>query len=230
MIDSFKGLVKLVRSRNVQIDDMVFRLHCLYTSMLLLFFFLIITTKQFGGEPIDCDTNHDTIKGSVLNVFCLTHFTYTIKDAYYKKIGEDVIAPGIKWGDDDEDKELKHNYYQWIWFIFFIEAVFFYTPRYLWKNFENGTIARLVSMDENSKKTRIAEYLKKNAEHNTDYARNYFYFVVLAFCNVVIQLFFIDQMFNGEFIKYGIRVFDFMSENPEVRRDALIKVWIELAN
>lgn len=228
MIDVFKGVLKLVQSRKVYIDDMVFRLHCHYTTMLVLFFFLIITSKQFAGEPIACDTNHDMVKESVLNLYCLTHYTYTLERAFHRKLPEEVMAPGLGGIDQFNGNEIHNNYYQWIWLAFLMQAIFFYLPRYLWKNFENGTMIDLISSgqakDGVDKKTRIASYLRYNAEHITDYARNYFYFLVLAFGNVVAQMTFIDYLFNGQFFKYGFRVFHLMSQNPEVRRDALIMV------
>merc|ERR1739844_521767 len=37
-----------------------------------------------------------------------------------------------------------HKYYQWVAFVLFLHAVFFYIPRYLWKSSEGGKIRMLV--------------------------------------------------------------------------------------
>ena len=37
-----------------------------------------------------------------------------------------------------------HKYYQWVAFMLFLHAVFFYIPRYLWKSSEGGKIKMLV--------------------------------------------------------------------------------------
>ena len=43
-----------------------------------------------------------------------------------------------------------HKYYQWVAFMLFLHAVFFYIPRYLWKSTEAGKIKMLVgSLHEN---------------------------------------------------------------------------------
>ena len=37
-----------------------------------------------------------------------------------------------------------HKYYQWVAFVLFLHAIFFYIPRYLWKSSEGGKIKMLV--------------------------------------------------------------------------------------
>jgi len=44
-----------------------------------------------------------------------------------------------------QGEEVKyHKYYQWVCFVLFLQAAFFYIPRYLWKTSEGGKIRLLV--------------------------------------------------------------------------------------
>lgn len=236
MIDIFKNLLQFIKYKKCYIDESIFRLHCTYTSMILFFFFLVITAKQLTGDPIDCDTNRDSVKPSVLNTFCLIHYTFTMESGFNQRIGagNNVAAPGV-WMPREGDKEIRYNYYQWIWFVFFVEAVFFYIPRWLWKSWESGTINHLVSgvtgfMNEKEREDKhklVIYYLLKNRKVCNSLARDYLFCQILALINILFQMLFIDYLFNGEFYTYGLRVFKFLSEDPNERRDALIKVCIQ---
>ena len=232
MIEGFLSLYKLIRYRSYYIDERVFRLHCLFTSAVLFFFCIIITTKQLGGDPIDCDTNRDSVKSSVLNTYCLIHYTYTVREGFFKKIGNyrQVVAPGVRYGSREE--EIPYHYYQWMWFLFFLEGLFFYIPRWLWKGWESATIAHLVTgfnefmteKDKNEKKEFILKCLLRSGDNNQLYGRHYLFCLFLAFINVLLQMSLIDCFFNGDFYAYGLKVFFLPFEDPEIRRDALIKV------
>ena len=95
----------------------------------------------------------------VLNTFCWIHSTYTIPSAFWKRIGIDVAHPGIDKTIDPEERRYV-KYYQWVCFclffqvglvwLFFIrltkltlQAILFYIPRWLWKNWEAGKIQAL---------------------------------------------------------------------------------------
>jgi hypothetical protein len=44
----------------------------------------------------------------------------------------------------DGDDVKYHKYYQWVCFVLFLQAAFFYIPRYLWKTAEGGKIKLLI--------------------------------------------------------------------------------------
>ncbi|XP_054163928.1 innexin shaking-B-like [Oppia nitens] len=231
MIDIFRNLLHFLKFKKTCVEDLAFRLHCKYTSMLLLFCFLIVTTKQIVGEPIDCDSNRDFVKGSVLNTYCLIHHTYLIRNAFNRQLGKEVAYPGLREGTD----EIKYPYYQWIWFIYFIEALFFYTPHWFWKNLESETMDRLLNWEchhnqkdsrclNRCRKTHISKCLVKYRKYDS-YARNYLSCSLLALFNAFLQIFLIDLLFNGEFYSYGLNVFSFILSEPESKRDALTRVF-----
>ena len=142
MLDVFRGLKNLAKISHVHIDSTIFRLHYTFTVMCLLAFSLIVTTRQYVGNPIDCVHTKD-IPEDVLNTYCWIHSTYTIPSAFWKRIGIDVAHPGID-KTMDPDERRYHKYYQWVCFVLFLQAAFFYIPRYLWKSSEGGKIRMLV--------------------------------------------------------------------------------------
>ena len=77
MLDLFIGLKRVIKRRAVHIDNSVFRLHWLFTSIMFISCSLILTSKQYVGDPIDC-LQTDDIPTSVLNTYCWIHSTYTI--------------------------------------------------------------------------------------------------------------------------------------------------------
>ena len=80
----------------------------------------------------------------------------------------DVPHPGVAPVADLEDgTEIKyHKWYQWVSFFLFLETVFFYLPRFLWKGAENGKVAMLVGnlkdplLSDKAKETQINEIIK----------------------------------------------------------------------
>lgn len=122
MLDVFRGLKSLVKISHVHIDSPVFRLHYSLTVMLLSAFSLIVTTRQYVGNPIDCVHTKD-IPEDVLNTYCWIHSTYTIKEAFKKKVGVAVPYPGVdntRGGKSDDRKT--YGYYQWVCFCLFFQV------------------------------------------------------------------------------------------------------------
>ncbi|KAK9744405.1 Innexin [Popillia japonica] len=70
---------------------------------------LIVTTRQYVGNPIDCVHTKD-IPEDVLNTYCWIHSTYTVRGAFYKKVGVDVPYPGVETAKNESEKKL---YRQW---------------------------------------------------------------------------------------------------------------------
>jgi len=123
MLDVFRGLKSLVKISHVHIDSPVFRLHYSLTVMLLSAFSLIVTTRQYVGNPIDCVHTKD-IPEDVLNTYCWIHSTYTIKEAFKKKVGVAVPYPGVDNTRGKADDRKTYGYYQWVCFCLFFQVRF----------------------------------------------------------------------------------------------------------
>lgn len=78
------GLRGYLKQPEVQIDNAIFRLHNVFTTVLLLACSLVITATQYVGQPISC-----IVKGlptHVVNTFCWISSTFTMPDAFQRQV------------------------------------------------------------------------------------------------------------------------------------------------
>ncbi|KAK5649775.1 hypothetical protein RI129_000804 [Pyrocoelia pectoralis] len=232
MLDIFRGLKNFIKLNNVHNDSPVFRLHYSFTSLILIAFSLIVTTRQYVGNPIDCVHTKD-LPEDVLNTYCWIHSTYTVKSAMYKKVGVEVIYPGVETSKSEKDKKL-YKYYQWVCFCLFFQAILFYTPRWLWKSWEGGKIHALMmdldigicsDIEKKQKKKLMLDYLWENLRYHNWWAYKYYLCEFLAFINVIGQMFLMNRFFDGAFLTFGIDVLNFIDSDEEDRIDPMIQIF-----
>lgn len=72
-LNSFKSLVKLEK---IHTDNNVFKLHYKFTVIMLIIFSILLTSKQYFGDPIDCDVQE---KKDVIDTYCWIYGTYIIR-------------------------------------------------------------------------------------------------------------------------------------------------------
>ena len=85
------------------------------------------------------------IPDDVFDLYCWIHSTYTIPRALSLHVGRDVAHPGVMTSAHDQEDERRYvTYYQWVGFTLFFQAILFYIPRWLWKNWEAGKITALM--------------------------------------------------------------------------------------
>ncbi|XP_020284935.1 innexin shaking-B [Pseudomyrmex gracilis] len=234
MLDIFRGLKSLIKISHIHIDSAVFRLHYSLTVILLIAFSLIVTTRQYVGNPIDCIHSKD-LPEDVLNTYCWIHSTYTIISAYHKKEGAEVPFPGVDNSKSYTDAERKeYRYYQWVCFMLFLQAILFYTPRWLWKGWEGGKIHALMmdldiglcsEVEKKQKKKMLLDYLWENLRFHNWWAYRYYLCEVLALLNVIGQMFLMNRFFDGAFLTFGIDVLKFLESDQEDRVDPMIYVF-----
>lgn len=138
--------------------------------------------------------------------------------------------PGVDKTTPNE-KRVYHAYYQWVCFVLFFQAIFFYVPRYLWKASEGGLIKNLVlelhrpilnEDDRLSSISLVSDYLQRNMRlHNTLFAV-YTLTEALNFFNVIVQMMLIDRFLGGEFSSYGWDVLNFSEWDWSVRFDPMV--------
>merc|ERR1712037_383299 len=129
------------------------------------------------------------------------------------KQGVDVPHPGISPQADLADgQEVKyHKWYQWVAFFLFIQVLFFYIPRYLWKASENGKVAMLVGNLQDP----LLDAGKKEGQINE----------IFNFINCICQIYFIDFFLGGEFASYGMDVLNYTGLEHEDRPDPMAAVF-----
>jgi len=247
--DALKGFLKFDQT---WIDNNVFRLHYKATVIIFVTASLFVTSRTYIGDPIDCMV--DGVPGGIMDTYCWIHSTYSVPTRWTGKQGQDVPHAGVAPDADldlpvfndgtgpssplakKEPAEKKyHKYYQWVAFVLFLHAIFFYIPRYLWKSSEGGKIKMLVGdLHDNPMKAAdakadqigvIVKYFRLHRGTHSTYALRFFACELLNFINCIGQIFFIDTFLNGEFSTYGLRVFEYTGLEPEDRPDPMAVVF-----
>ena len=81
--------------------------------------------------------------------------------------------------------------------LFFFQAILFYVPRWLWKNWEAGKIHALMmdldigvvqDVEKRQKKRLLLDYLADNLKHHNWWAYRYFFCEFLALVNIIGKL------------------------------------------
>ncbi|KAK5641194.1 hypothetical protein RI129_009741 [Pyrocoelia pectoralis] len=154
-LNSFKSLIKLEK---IHTDNNIFKLHYRFTVIMLIVFSILITSKQYFGDPINCDVAYD--RKSVIDTYCWIFGTFRIKSSVTGTYMLYSIWPGLgnyvntkhtnnAWKEimntsDLDDVIISQKYYQWVCIVLCFQALLFYIPRYLWKTWEGGRLRLLV--------------------------------------------------------------------------------------
>lgn len=232
MFDVFGAVKGLLKFDTVCIDNNAFRLHYKATVIILVTFSLLVTARQYIGDPIDCIV--DDVPLNIMDSYCWLYSTFTVANRVGARIGKDVIQPGVSPHVDGEDEVTYHSYYQWVCFVLFFQAAFFYLPRYIWKTWEGGRIKALmldlncpIVSEENKEhhKKLLVDYLTTSLHTHNIYAVRFFMCEFLNLVNVVAQIVFMDYFLEGEFSTYGLDVLKFTELEPEDRIDPMARVF-----
>ncbi|GIX84809.1 innexin inx2 [Caerostris darwini] len=232
MFEIFNDLKDFIKVDSICNDNNVFRLHYRFTVLVLVSFSILVSCRQYLGDPIDCIQNDD-IPENVLETYCWVHSTFTLPDAYEKKVGIEVPHPGIDKYTPGENRKY-HAYYQWVCFVLFLQAILFYMPRYMWKFFDGGKVKTLVMglnccvlkpEDRSLCKILLVEYLKSHIGSHNGYLMWFTLLEIYNLLHVVGEMYLMDALFGGEFTTYGLDVIRFTNDDQENRIDPMIRVF-----
>ncbi|CAN7991042.1 unnamed protein product [Ixodes pacificus] len=232
MFDLLGSLKAYFTTKYVIIDNLMCRLHHKASVGILLAFSILVTGKQYVGDPIDC-ISKDAIPGNLLDTYCWIHKTFSVPSAWKGKLGDEVAYPGVAPFVPGE-QVVYHTYYQWVCFVLFLQALFFYIPRYIWKTLEGRRIQNLTDhlsspMQEESalvkSREMLVRYLTYNRNQHMMYFAGFVFTEVLYLVNVISQIFIMDRFLGGEFSRYGLEVLQFTEWHWEARYDPMIKVF-----
>uniref|UniRef100_A0A0M3HRM5 Innexin n=1 Tax=Ascaris lumbricoides TaxID=6252 RepID=A0A0M3HRM5_ASCLU len=200
--------------------DFVDRLSYDYTVRLLVFFAVLVGTKQYFGAPIQCITpsNFPGTWVSYARDYCFVTNTYLLNGttSHTNAPSHMVVKQGI-------------HYYQWVPFIFILQAFLLVVPRFFW-NFvvdlrgvgmrctvENAMNLRSVgdSWQRNHRLAEIASFslLDLNYAQTSSKFGRYFRGALLALFYVfskwlsvivvIIELLFINHFVGGDTFLWG---------------------------
>ncbi len=232
MFDVFGSIQGLLKFDSICIDNKIFRLHYKATVIILIAFSVVVTSYQYIGDPIDCIV--DEIPLNVMDTYCWIYSTFTIQNQLSSRIGKDTVHPGVAAYVEGKEQVKYHKYYQWVCFVLFFQAMFFYLPRYLWKTWEADRMKMLaIDLDcpiisENDKADRLKlllDYFQTNLHCQNFYAIRFIICEVLNFVNVIAQIYFVNYFLDGEFSSYGMDVINFTKMESEQWDDPMARVF-----
>uniref|UniRef100_A0A1B6IPY0 Innexin n=2 Tax=Homalodisca TaxID=139475 RepID=A0A1B6IPY0_9HEMI len=232
MLKLLGGLKDYLKWQDITTDTAVFRLHNTFTTVLLLGCSLVITATQFVGTPIQCIVNG--LPTHPINTYCWITSTFTMPDAFKRQVGVEVAHPGVANDFGDDDAKKYYTYYQWVCFVLFFQAILCYTPKYLWDAWEGGLLRSIImglnigmchEEEKCKKKKALIDYLLRHVKRHNMYAIRYWFCEVLCLVNIVVQLYFMNKFFDGEFLSYGWRVMSFSEQVQEDRMDPMVYIF-----
>jgi len=222
----------------VCIDNHVFRLHYRGTVIIFLAAIALITSGQYIGNPIHCMS--DSVDSGIMNSYCWLHSTYSVDSRYEGTEGQNYAMKGVGPDSKENAGHTYHRFYQWVGFMFVLQAGMFYFPRLLWKAAEGGVMKLLTSgltdigsfMNKSTRRDGvelIAKYFNQKQTKRGTYFLKFFACELLNFANVVGQIFFTDMFLGYQFQQFGRDVLSQIEEPINVRDDPLNRVFPKVA-
>ncbi|XP_075156932.1 innexin 7 [Haematobia irritans] len=246
MLNTFSSVAPFLKfnPKRVTIDNFVFKLHYRWTFIILLVATILVCSRQYIGEHIKCIS--DTIPSHVVNTYCFFTPTFTL----VRHLNNTALAsgaifqPGIGPYETQEEPIKRHAYYQWVPFVLFGQAIFFYLPHALWKSWEGGRIKALVfglrmvgltkylkdkslqigrlnvpSLEETEIRIKdIRRTMIDRMRLNQSWGAHLVFAEILNLLNLILQIYWTNVFLGGAFLSLGPKV---MRERWHNQMDAL---------
>lgn len=217
----------LSQNKLISIDNSVFKLHYRLTFWILLACTALVCSRQYFGEHIRCLVDKG-VPNHVVNTFCFFTATYTV----LHNVSSLYAHPGVSAHVADE-KIVRHAYYQWVPFVLFGQALLFYLPHLIWRNYEAGTIKTMaeglqrlylrapngrdvkiqnLSIYSPQSETKLVKDVNQRFQTISRFRINRFWAVMLVTCellnllNTMLQLRAMDAFLGGSFLTLGKRI------------------------
>ncbi|XP_044729892.1 innexin inx1 [Chrysoperla carnea] len=226
------SLKDYLKRQEITTDNVIFRMHNIFTTVLLMTCSLVITATQYVGNPIQCIVNG--LPTHVINTYCWISSTFTMPDAFKRQVGTEVAHPGVDNDYGNIEAHKYYTYYQWVCFVLFFQALLCYLPKVIWDTVEGGLMNTLVmglhigicSQEEKNKKKKVLiDYLMRYIRRHNMYAIRYWICEALCLVNIIVQLWYMNYFFDGEFFSYGLRVLNYSETAQEDRVDPMVYVF-----
>jgi len=214
ILGALKGLVS-VKKNQVDVVNITFRLHR-FTAVALVACSILVTGKQLFGENIHCMVP-SPMDGKMFESFCFMKSTFTLPPPQDTKVNSrSYVHRGVTSGEHREDeKNVFHNYYQWVCFTLFLQAAAYYLPYRIWKHVEGGRVGKLLAEVDTNLLTEkpleeqvegVSRYLAAHGGWFNKYAGKFLLCQLALLVNVVGQMYLMDIFLGGQFLHYGISI------------------------
>lgn len=219
----------------IDIDNWTFKLFYKASFIICMTGTTVSIASQYFGDPISCD--FQGINQDLAQDYCWIHGSSYIPQAYQRHFGctvDQVDQDGNIL--ESEDKAPDTAYYQWVTFVFAIQAAVFFFPYKIWSALEGGLLAAFgtdaktpIMISEDAQyddgvvmeavTEKFVKYFKSIFHHNSWY---FGYFVACEILNFVLlgfQFLLTDKFLNYKFRWYGYDTMVYYSYTLEERRN-----------
>jgi len=218
-----KELRDILRSHPLVVDSWVTRLHSVLTVGILGATTVILTLNSYVGDPIECKASDGTEDRTHGDTFC---WIYGPKTKVHNETGNCDHNMVFQEELGDGWNVRSHQFYQWINMTLIMQALFFYLPGWIWGQVEGGRVANVVGEkglhplgdlmtqpEEELKKQacKVAKRLRELQGSHRPWAIRLVATELLAFSNLVAQVFFTNHFIGGGFLTLG---FDLLRDTP----------------
>eukprot|EP00092_Neocalanus_flemingeri_P010764 GFUD01011593.1.p1 GENE.GFUD01011593.1~~GFUD01011593.1.p1 ORF type:complete len:526 (+),score=111.55 GFUD01011593.1:72-1649(+) len=230
MAHLLSDLVSYFALEEINIDNWVFKLYYKVSTILCMLGASIGVAQGYFGKPITCMFNG--INSELADDFCWMHGSSYIPSQYQAHMKCIVDQSGVV----SEDTAPETQYYQWVTFVFAIQAAVFYMPFKIWSALEGGLIASfgtdaqskvMVSKDADlgdgslvleALTDKFVKYFKCVFHRNTWYFGYFVSCEILNYALLMIQFVETNKFLNGKFSWYGLEVIDYLSLSRNERK------------
>jgi hypothetical protein len=184
-----ENLLHFVKSafkvNKVCITNTVFKMHFKWTIAFLLFAAFLVSSKQFFGDPIICNSRSQSVlPNHYLDAHCWVASTPV------ESSKDSLVSQSIR--------GRFQRYYTFVWLTLLLQCGLFYWPFYIWKQIEAGLIKVLVMTTYNpildleekeSKMKALVNYFTTLSRKRNHLALKFTLCEFLNLLNVVFQMF-----------------------------------------
>jgi len=197
-------------------NGLVSKLHKATGSMLFLFSCTVFV-KELLADHIHCMSKFsDDDDRKAFNSYCYIRSTFTITQDRDMNAGKyEYSHPGVESGLHDESQKTYHAYYQWVPYLFFLQALSFYLPHMLYKFSMDGRISQLTNNLQNvvhyneDREDKIGDihlYLQDTYGSRSWWATKLVASEFLNFINIILNIVVMDWYLGNGFLSYGPEV------------------------
>ncbi|KAK6641081.1 hypothetical protein RUM44_012780 [Polyplax serrata] len=133
---------------------------------------------------------------------------------YIREIAHPGVGPYVQ---SEGEEIIRHTYYQWVIFVLFLQAVFFYLPHVVWREMEQGKLKGIIDgmkeiemVNETYKKEsfkRIELHLKNRLYINRSWAVCLIFCELLNLLNLILQVYLTDVFLGYHFWDLGTKIY-----------------------